>query len=230
MSIWPTEFGIVFTSADGVHLTNLIGDDTPLSASLLPLFDRQTVNDFAPINWDAAETIASASFKRRVYVSYPSGTNAQPDMVMVYSLDTKKWYFYQRPLRSLYYEEDTDLLVGGSTDGFAYVLEDGSDDGGTAIAMEVETKDFFGETGATTRKLFRYLKVDADCDGDSITAKFIVDGTTINTKTITGNRTKRLLNLSGAMGYSWRVKITYTGSRRPKIYGVSALYLPMEPG
>jgi len=145
----------------------------------------------------------------------------------VFSNDTKKWYHFDHPMRSLFVEEDVDDLVGGSTDGFVYVLEDGSTDAGTNISLDVETKDYFG--GSTDlRKLFRYFKVDTDTDTGTLTANFYVDGILKRAASVTGNRTKVLLQLpESCFGYTFRIGFSYSGSRRPRIYGVSAIYLPM---
>lgn len=227
MSLVPTQHGIVFMARDGVHLSDMIQEDTPLSGEILPLFQGESVNDFEPINWNRASTISAAAFKRRLYVCYPSGVSQYPDKVMVYSVDTQKWYFYDLPLSSILVEEDEDQLVAGGQDGYVYVLEKGSDDAGNDISLDVETRDFWGQN-PESRKLFRYFRVDCDCDDDSVTAKFYVDGEARATKTLTGDRTKVLQALPGSIGYSWRVRIQYTGMQRPKIYGVTALYLPLE--
>src|SRR3989304_4449335 len=127
-------------------------------------------------------------------------------------LPSEKWYFFDHPMRSLFVEEDADDLVGGSTDGFVYILEDGSSDAGSGIALDCDTKDYFGES-TDLRKLFRYFKVDTDADGDNLTANFYVDGTLKRTATISGNRTKVLNQLpEDAWGYQWRINFTYTGN------------------
>ena len=66
--------------------------------------------------------------------------------------------------------------------------------------------------------------MDADCDGADLTVDFLVDGKVKATKTVTGNRTKTLMPLPGAIGYSWRLRVSYTGIRRPKLYGANTMY------
>lgn len=221
------EHGLIFPARDGIFVTGLASPDQAISEDIEPLFYGESVNDMKPINWDAAGTMAAASYKGRYYFAYPSDNALTPDIIAVYSIDTKKWYFYQYPVQSLLYEEDTDQLIGGSTDGFAYILEDGSTDAGSSIAMTVETKDYYGAS-PNTRKIFQYFRVDADCLGDTITAEFFIDGTSKGTYSITGSRTAVLNVLpQGSMGFSWRAKITYTGSQRIKIYGIDAISYPL---
>ena len=223
----PTEYGVVFPARDGVFVTNFISPDTPIGEKILPLFMGETVNDLSPINWNAPQTMAAAAYKQRYYLSYPSGSNTTPDKIAIYSRDTQRWYFYDHPMRSLFVEEDVDDLVAGGVDGFVFVLEDGATDAGSNIAMDAETKDYFGDS-INTRKLFMYYRVDADALSGSITAAFYVDGVLKRTATITGTRTKTLIRIpEGSMGYQWRVKFTHTGSTRVKVYGVTALWLPM---
>lgn len=227
MSCVPTELGAIFVARDGVFATNFVAPDVAFGDPILPLFFGETVNGMSPINWSAVSTMAAATYKNKYYLAYPSGTNTNPDRIAVFSNDTKKWYHYDHPMRSLFVEEDVDDLVGGSTDGFVYILEDGTDDAGTSISMDVETKDYVGES-PTIRRLFRYLRVDADVPSGTLTANFYVDGTLKRAASVTGSRTKALLPLpEAAWGYQWRVNFTYTGTGRVRIYGVAALWLPL---
>ena len=228
MAAVPTELGVIFVARDGVFLTNFVSADAQFGDPILPLFFGETVNGMSPINWSSVLTMAGATYKDRYYLSYPSGTATQPDRIAVFSNTTKKWYHYDHPMRSLFVEEDVDDLVGGSTDGFVYILEDGSTDSGTSITLDVETKDYSGNE-PTVRKIFRYLRIDADADTDTLPVRFYVDGTLKRSVNVTGSRTKLLLPLpEDTMGYTWRVAFPYTGSRRPRIYGVATIWLPLS--
>lgn len=224
-----TERGIIFPARDGIFITNVVSVDEMISEAIQPLFFGETVNEMLPINWSAIQTASAAMYKNRYYFSYPETGNTQPNRTAVFSFETQKWYHYDTPARSLYVEEDIDALTSGFTDGFVYVLEDGTDDAGTDIAMDVETKDYWGES-TTTRKFFQFFKVDIDClTATTVAAAFYVDGVLKRTVTLSGTRTKKLLPLpEDTVGFSWRIKLTYTGSQRIKAYGVSAIYLPLS--
>ena len=203
-AIVSAEQGIFFVASDGVYNTNLLAHDEEISAAIAPLFNGETVNDLLPINTGAGESMAAALWRRRYYLSVPTGESATPNLMAVWSLDTRRWYFYDHPACALLVEEDADQLAAGLDDGLVYVLESGADDAGAGIALDVETKDYGG--GALhTRKLFLWVKLDADTVGAEITVRLYVDGTLNRTVTFTSTRTKPLLAFAeGAMGYTWR--------------------------
>ena len=228
MATLVTEFGIVFVARDGIFSTFLSSPDTGFAERILPLFFGETVNDMAPLNWDQANSFSATVYKGRYYFSYAETGSSTPNRVAVYSRDTQRWYHYDHPLRSLFREEETDLVLGGGLDGFVYVLENGSTDAGSNIALDVETKDFQGES-KDIRKLFLYFKLDLNTLGQSVTVKFYVDDTLKYTTTVsTSSRSEELLSLPQAvMGHHWRINFTYTGSTRIRLYPCAALYLPM---
>src|SRR5437867_2866570 len=141
-AVLATEYGIVFPALDGVFLTNMISADVNLAEEILPLFLGDSMNGLDPINWDAASVMAAGTYKERYYLSYPSGSHTTPDMLAVYSTHTKKWYHYNHPIQSFFYENDVDDFTAGGLDGFVYLLERGSTDSGASIALTVDTKDF----------------------------------------------------------------------------------------
>jgi len=226
-AVLATEFGVIFPSSDGVYLSNLLTQDQSLSDDIFRLFIGETVNGMSPVNQERADRMAAAIYKNRYYLSYPSGTSENPDIMAVYSRDTKKWYFYDHPMRSLFVEEDVDDLVGGTVDGFVYILEDGSTDGGSNITLDVETKDYSGEN-AQQRKLFRYLRLDMDTLGETVSIEMYVDGTLKRTASVNSARAKPLVPFpEGSLGYQWRARLRYTGSQRIRLYGIECLWLPL---
>lgn len=229
MAAITSERGITFVANDGIFNTFLAGPDEGFATKILPLFFGETVNDMRPLNWDQAAQFSAAMFKNRYYFAYADTASSTPNRIAVYSLDTENWYHYDHPLRALFVEDDTDLFLGGGLDGLVYILENGSTDGGAAIALDVETKDFEGQEGRDVRKLFQHLKLNTNTGGASITVKFYVDDTLKHTVTVsTSTRQETLLPLpQGVMGHHWRVKVTYTGSTRIRIYSCAALYLPL---
>lgn len=228
MAMIQTEFGLIFVARDGIFSTVLSSPDTNFAERILPLFFGETVNDMLPLNWDQANTFSAITYKGRYYLSYAETGQSTPNRLAVYSRDTQHWYHYDHPLRSLYVEEDTDLALGGGLDGYVYVLENGTTDNGASIALDVETKDFQGES-KDSRKLFFYLKTDMNTLGASVTVKFYVDDVLKRTTTVsTSKRAERLLPLpDGTMGHHWRANFTYTGSTRIRIYPCAAIYLPL---
>ena len=131
------------------------------------------------------------------------------------------------------YEEDTDLLTAGFDDGTVSILETGSDDEGEDISLDVETKDFYGGS-LTTRKLYEYIKLDADTAGEEITVEMYVDGTLKRSVTQSWARgaasDKQLLPFpGGCIGHTWRVRFTYTGATQIKIYALACIFRSLRP-
>jgi hypothetical protein len=151
-------------------------------------------------------------------------------MLMVYSFDTQKWYFFDHPLRSLFVEEQTNTLTAGTATGYVVHLDEGEDDEGEAIAFEAETRDFSGEEGGAVLKFYQWLKVELDTVGDSVGVDFYLDDTRKATHyVVASTRTTKLLPLpQGCLGHRWRVRFRYTGEARIRIYNCGTLYVPLQ--
>ena len=228
-AVTATEMGVFFAARDGVFVTNFTSADEELTNPIESLFFGETVNEFAPINWTYANKFSMAYWKGRLYFAYVTTSATTPDMLAVYSFDTKRWYFYDHPLRSFFFEEENDQLTAGTLTGYTVILESGSTDEGSAYTLSCQTKDFVGEEGPKVLKLFQYMKVEADPGGETVTLALYLDDTLKTTQTINySGRSTRLLTLpEGCLGYRWRIHITHSGSARIKVYGVSALYAPL---
>lgn len=222
-----TEHGCLFPARDGLFRTNFVQEDEELSGLIAPLFEDMTVNDYAPINWAAATTMALAYWKQRLYFAYPSGDNTSPDMLAVYSFHTQQWYFYQLVARSLYAEEETDMLLAGDEGGMVVSLETGSSDLGGPISMTIEPAT--RAVGADfLRKRFDYLRVDATIPSGQMICEFFVDDRRVFYARLTGERTRRLLRLGGTQGFTWRVRFTYMGTAAVRVEGLEVLAVPLE--
>lgn len=226
----PTELGIIFPARDGIWLTPLGAADTELSQAIEPLFYGETRNDYAPINWGAAHTMAAAVWKGRYYLALPTGASEAPNLVAVYSRASGQWFFYDYVVRSLFSEEDTNLLLAGGMDGQVYSLESGTDDAGTPITLDVE----HDEGGASaderaTRKLFLWATLDTEGTGETLTVQLYVDGTLRRTTTVAAGRGRRLVPFpAGCLGFIGRTRITYTGRTRVAVHAIKILWQPLE--
>jgi hypothetical protein len=232
-SVVATDKGIIFVSPDGVWVTNFISPDEKISDKIEGLFQGNDADDNLTenvINRDALDQIAATFYKNKYYFSYPSGTSTTNDRTAVYDFTVKEWTIYDHALSSLMAEDDTGFMVVGGTDGNLYILETSSADDSTKISYEAKTKEFYEGEGGAVRCLFLYFKVDARIPtGESVTATFFVDGESVGTATITGERTNILNPLpEGCWGYRWQVKVSgSTDKQELEIAGVSALYLPL---
>lgn len=231
-ALLATELGVVMVARDGVFLTDVTAPDTLISQDIQPVFEGKTSNGYPPIDFNQSDRMATAFHNERLYVAYHAidGT----DWVAVFSGLTNKWTFYQYPggkaVRSLLVEHDTNMLIAGGEDGFVYHLDNdnGAGDDGTDISMEVETKNFPSEDSGR-RKLYQHYRVDLNTVGEDVESVFVVGETSKLADVLNDNRKKPILPLPGScMGFSWRVEVSYTGKKKPRMYGVSAMHQPME--
>jgi hypothetical protein len=225
-SVIPTDQGVMFVARDGVFVTNFIGADKKLSDAIDPIFLGDAKNGYDAINFDAVDQICAAYFKNKYYFSYPSGTNTTNDMTAIYSLDTEGWTFWGTGYASFYAEKDTNFFLAGGYDGIVRIIEDqrNASDIGAGIEFELQTHDFTTEG----RNLFTHFIIDAECQDDTVTAEFYADNALIRSKDITGSRSNTLISLpTDSFGYKWRMRVSYTGTRRIAVYGVTAIYIPL---
>ncbi len=152
-SVCVSEYGVIFLSRDGVYSTTFGGVDTKLSDAIEGIFLGQTVNGYAPINWNAVNLCYGRVWKGRYFLAYCSGGNTTPDIMAVYSFIMSHWSFYDLAVTAINWEEDCDKLMIGQSDGTIHQMEVGTSDNGTAITMSATTKDYVGEEGSTVWKL-----------------------------------------------------------------------------
>ena len=218
--------GAIFMANDGVYITDFSSNDQSIAEEIEPLFYGKTVNGYDGFNWNAKHLFAGVVWKNRYYLSVATGSNLTPNLLLVFSFDTKKWYWYDMPVTAMEYERDTEILCAGLVSGNTCALEMTATDEGSAITFEVETGDIVGEEGIHALKLFLDATIDADTAGAAITVKIYVGDTlkTTQTVTTTERKTVRLKLPSGCLGTRGRFNITYSGSAAIKIYGASLFY------
>ncbi len=235
----PTEHGILFVSNDGVFSTNLIGADEKLSEEIDFIFNPEGGNTILtdnarprieePINMTYAHLIAGCYFKTKYRFVYPAGTSTVINREAVFDFFVKKWTINDIAVASYLVEEDLDYLTAGTQGGKLMRLENTDADNGSDIAFQWWSKEFEGAE-LKTRNLFCYFRIDALVpSGESVTADFYVDGTKIQTATITGLRTQVLNPLpENTQGFRWQVRLSgSTDAGGIKLYGLSAYFIPL---
>lgn len=232
-SVVATDQGVLFVSPDGVWSSNFIAPDEKLSSKIEGLFNGSDADDNLGenvINQNALDQICAAFYKNKYYFSYPSGISTTNDRMAVYDFSSEEWTIYDHGMSSMTTEHDVNYLVAGGTDGNLYILETDNDDDGSDIAYQAKTKEYYEGAGKGVKCLFLYFTVDAKIPtGESVTAEFIVDGTVVQTATLSGNRTKALNRLpEGCIGYKWQVNLSgETNKAELEVSGVSAYYMPL---
>jgi len=142
-----------------------------------------------------------------------------PKDMLVFNLDNKRTSYYTHPyeLTAIAVDRINGKLIASDSAGFIWHLEDPTteNDDGTAIAWEVQSKDF---TLQTRRHFPRWVKYDVDASDSScgVTGELIMDGVSHQSHTITGTReTKRRLVETGN---GRRVSVKISGTGPVKIY------------
>lgn len=223
-AITNTGAGIIFPARDGVFITDFSGPDQLLSRDIESLFFGRASQGYLPIDWQAAESMRSEFFKGRYYLTYKNTQSDLIDNVAVYSLETQGWYFYEKNIYSLTYDDLSDTFYAGSFLGQIDKIED--PDGKNSVDATLQTGEMYGED-RYQRKLFTYLRIDAKVDPTAtLSVDLLIDGTSVRTYSITGNRSRRLLRAPPATrGYVWALKFTASGIA--EIYGGRVSWMPL---
>jgi hypothetical protein len=206
--------GIYHTGPDGLYLFASGRDEKITEETLEPIFrgeDTQGVPGVADMS-----TAWLVAFKNNLYFDYQSDGNNYPTNVLVLNLGTGRLVYYlyndgsDVEIRTATVDEANKRLLVGDNTGFIRVIESKSDtdDSGTAISWEVQSKDF----SLQTRKHFpRWVKYDVEAS-TTCTGELLLDGAVHQSHTITGSRnTKRRLVGTGN-GDRASIRISGTGA------------------
>lgn len=203
--------GIFHTGPDGIYLFGS-GQDVKITEDALePIFRGETVQDLPGVS--DMSTSRLWVYKNHLYFAYTSSGDSGPKNVLVMNLENGRINYYAYPTEILAVAQDhtNSRLIVGDIEGIVKVIENPlyTDDSGTAIEWEVQSKDFWLQT----RKHFpRWCKYDVDASGaDECVGKLLLDGVVHQSHTITGDReTKRRLVTVGN-GNVAAVRITGSG-------------------
>jgi hypothetical protein len=211
--------GIYHVGRDGLYLFAGGNDKKITQNTLNPIFTGTTVGAMP-----AASDLSTSwlvVWRNKLYFGYASSGYTYPTNVIVMQLDEPRrvtYYSYPYQIRCVTVDTENDYLLAGCNDGYIRRLETGTDDNGTAISWDIQSKDF----ELQTRKHFpRWAKYDIDAsDATSVSAEFIMDGAVHHTHAITGNRDvkRRLVDIGNGSRISHRV----SGSGPVTIYAIES--------
>ena len=190
------------------------GQDRNFSeAAFLPIFRGTTTNGVPGIDSTKLSRCMLVPYHGYIYFFYCSTTDTYPSNCLVFHIGTKRagYYSWSMQFRVATVDQTNNKLLAADTSGYVWQIENKSatDDGGTAISFEAESKSFVLQT---RRNFPRWCKYDVDAsNADSCTGKIIVDGSTLQSHTLSENRkTKRRLITTGN-GRRSSVRISGTG-------------------
>lgn len=172
--------GIYYVAKDGLRATKG-GESVIVSDQIRPLFNGQARNGLNPIDFTAASSIRLTSFNNDIWFTYRDVVGAT--IVLVYSVIYRIWRqvsFATTPVS--FYADPTQgdagllLLIGSSGTLFTH---SGTTDNGTPFSCQVRTGALdFGYTRGNT--LFGDLIVDADMQGNTLSAQVLLNNETIS--------------------------------------------------
>lgn len=197
--------GIYHIGPDGIYLYAGGRDKKVTQDSFEPLFRGEAVNDMQSVSDTTTQWLFQ--YENRIYFHYGNGN------CFVLNTDNNRASFYKWDLRmsAPCYDRTNDRMLACDSQGIVRVMEDRdeTDDDGTSIDWEVESKDFVLQTRA---HFPRWIKYDVDAsDASSVTGKIILGGETHQTHTITGSRNTRYRLIETGNGKRCSLRISGTG-------------------
>ena len=213
--------GIYHVGVDGIYLFSSGHDKKVSQEHLERTFRGETVNGVPGVDRDKLSKSWLVYYAGKLYFGYAGTADTYPQNVIVFNFAAEKlWYYdYGIEISTVTIDETNARLLAGDTSGNTWVLEDRTTttDNGTQISWEVESKDFTLQT----RKHFpRWIKYDVNASDSNCTATgaVVVDGTTLQSHTLTANRQTRRRLITTGNGD--RVSNKITGSGPVTIYAM----------
>ena len=184
-SIATTANAVVYRSADGLYGMNGYGSFA-VAAQILPLFRGQTVESYAPVG-----TIVASTYGRDEYIFSDNSTNTYAVNVAARSLvNVNSPNDLVRsigvPLSALYFEpESGDIQCGDALRRWGLLEQPLQlNDAGVAIPFNVRPASIYASIKYQTE--VQRIFIDANLNGNTLTAYFSVDGNDILLGLISG--------------------------------------------
>lgn len=212
--------GIYHLGPDGLYLY-FGGRDKKISTAYEPIFpdagdeNGEDTNGVSAIQ-SKTTTQWLIQFQNKLYFHYGTGN------VLVFNLDTERSYYSSYPLQltAPCIDKTNDIFLVGASSKKVLKFEDpnATDDDGTAISWEIQSKDFTLQTRA---HFPRYVKYDIDVsNASSVVGSVILDDAVFHSHSITESRktNRRLVKT----GNGERMALRVTGTGQTVIYAIEA--------
>jgi len=203
--------GIYHTGPDGIYLFQSGVDVKVTEDQFEPIFRGEDRNGMPGV---ADMSTSWLHYHRnKLYFGYTSSGDTYPKNVIVLNVQTDRaaYYAYGFEISAIAFDKYNSRLLTGDQDGYIQVIEGPSytDDAGTAIAWEVQSKDY---TLPTRRHFPRWVKYDVDASSaTSVTGALILDGSIHHSHTVTGDRVTRRRIVDEGNGRRAAVRVSGTG-------------------
>jgi len=196
--------GILHYSSDGIWLFNGTVDKKITENRFNPLFNGETINGIPGINSDDLNSCWLYLFKLKLYFIYPGG-------ILITNMQTEKtaYYDYGRIFIAIGYDSGNDRIMAVDTSGYIWALESGTDDNGTAISWEIESKAY---TDSLSKYFPRYAKYDINLDSGSVCNGYILLNDAIKqTHNIVDSRKTVKRHIIGCTGDRLGIRVSGSG-------------------
>jgi len=209
--------GLFHLGNDGVYV--FAGNDINFTeTAFLPIFRGLTVNGIPGIDLNKLDRCWLIQFRGYVYFGYCDTSDNYPSNCLVFHIRSKRAAYYEwgREIRAVAIDETNNRLLAADVNGYVWHLENRveTQDNSVDIDYEAESKAFVLQT---RRNFPRWSKYDVDASSStSCTGEIIIDGSTLQSHTISGDRnTKRRLIITGN---GKRASVRISGSGPVEIY------------
>jgi len=206
--------GIYHVGIDGIYLFNNNIDKKVSAEFLEKIFRGESVNDVPGVDRNKLVDSWLVFFQGKLWFGYAGVNDTYQQNIMVLDfVSSKMWYFdFGVEIGAITVDETNNRLIGIDGSGNVYVLNDiyNTTDNDSVVSWEMETKDFTLQT----RKHFpRWVKYDIDASDSACTAtgEVKVNGTTLQSHSITGNRQTRRRLITTGNGDRVSIKVSGTG-------------------
>jgi hypothetical protein len=224
--------GMYHWGMDGVYAYTGTDDEKMSERLMGPIFKGESRGSIDGIDRTYLENCIIFAFKSKVWLGFPSVGATYPDNWIVFNMaagDVKtlvsaaspriSHYDYGKEFSVLARDNTNNRILAADTDGYIWVIDDpaASDDEGTAIAWEIESKSFSDQYASYFP---RYAKYDVALDDTDSTAtgKIVLDEEVRQLHSIVTSRKSRMRLITGCTGKRMSVRLTGTGA--VTIYGV----------
>jgi hypothetical protein len=210
----------LFDTVRAIEITQLIAD----------VFDVKSSNSNR-VDSDWASNMVVCYLDGRIYLSYTKEGSVENDMTLVYDIDRK----IPEALWDVGFSAMTVDKQGKSvyahlvSDGKVYEINTGDDDNGTDISWIARTKDFAQEFGgATVKKRADFVKVDCNPNGNDLVVDIYVDGSSVDTRTLTGS-SRSVHRWRLPVDRDWyRISFRLTGTGQQEVHAIGLEGEPRE--
>ncbi len=200
-------YGIFRVASDGIWLFSG-GEDKKFSQDRFdPIFRGETVHGVPAVNTTYIANCWLFQYKNFLYFGYPGASATLPNSLIVLNLQNMKasYYDYGQTFPCITVDRTNDRILAADNAGKVWQLETGTDDNGTAISWEIESKAF----SDSLQKYFpRYAKYDVE---GTATGSILLDNAIKQTHSLTGRETKKR-HIAGVTGDRLSIRLSGSGS------------------